>query len=131
MLADGLGSVRVEMVNGAVETTTTYEPYGKLLAQTGSSGTTYGFTGEQYDAATGLVYLRARYYNPSLKLFLSRDPFPGYATLSISQNGYAYVHCQHTPIVNEPYRQAARPQKQPPKAAPKPARNGLVTGKRM
>jgi RHS repeat-associated protein len=92
LLADGLGSVRVEMVNGAVETTTTYEPYGKLLSQTGSSGTTYSFTGEQYDAATGLVYLRARYYNPSLKLFLSRDPFPGYATLSISQNGYAYVH---------------------------------------
>ncbi|MCA9993977.1 MAG: hypothetical protein KDE29_23515, partial [Anaerolineales bacterium] len=58
LLADGLGSARVEMVGGVVETTTTYEPYGKLLAQTGSSGTTYGFTGEQEDAATGLVYLR-------------------------------------------------------------------------
>jgi RHS repeat-associated protein len=92
LLTDGLGSTRVEMVGNVVETTTTYEPYGKLLSQTGSSGTTYGYTGEQYDALTGLVYLRAHYYNPSLKLFLSRDPFPGYATLSISQNGYAYVH---------------------------------------
>ncbi|MEZ4645420.1 MAG: RHS repeat-associated core domain-containing protein [Chloroflexota bacterium] len=45
----------------------TYDPYGRLLAQTGSSGTTYGFTGEQEDAATGLMYLRARYYNPALK----------------------------------------------------------------
>jgi RHS repeat-associated protein len=92
MLADGLGSVRVEMVGSTVETTTTYEPYGKVLAQTGETGTVYGYTGEQYDALTNLVYLRARYYNPSLKLFMSRDPFPGYATLSISQNGYVYVH---------------------------------------
>lgn len=92
MLADGLGSVRTEMVGDSIETATTYEPYGKLLAQTGNSGTVYGFTGEQYDAATGLVYLRARYYSPLLKIFLSRDPFPGYDTLSVSQNGYAYVH---------------------------------------
>jgi RHS repeat-associated protein len=80
------------MVGGAVETAVTYEPYGKLLAQTGSSGTVYGFTGEQYDALTGLVYLRARYYNPSLKLFMSRDPFPGTLTISASQHGYNYAH---------------------------------------
>jgi RHS repeat-associated protein len=92
LLTDGLGSTRIEMVGTTIKTATTYEPYGKLLAQTGSSGTTYGYTGEQYDALTSLIYLRARYYNPSLKLFMSRDPFPGYATLSISQNGYAYVH---------------------------------------
>lgn len=92
MLTDGLGSVRTEMVGNTIQTTTTYEPYGRLLAQTGSSGTVYGFTGEQYDALTGLVYLRARYYNPYLNQLQSRDPFPGYAMPSISQNGYAYVH---------------------------------------
>jgi len=87
LLADGLGSTRLEIVGSQVETVTTYEPYGKLLAQTGESGTVYGYTGEQHDA-TGLLYLQASYYNPDLKVFLSRDPFPGYATLSISQNGY-------------------------------------------
>jgi RHS repeat-associated protein len=91
LLADGLGSVRVEMVNGAVETTTTYEPYGKLLAQTGSSGTTYGFTGEQYDAATGLVYLRTRYYNPALQMFMSADPWGGSIWRPATFNGYDYV----------------------------------------
>jgi RHS repeat-associated protein len=100
MLADGLGSVRVEMVGSAIETATTYEPYGKVLAQAGETGTVYSFTGEQYDALTSLVYLRARYYNPSLKLFLSRDPFPGYATLSISQNGYAYVHANPVNLID-------------------------------
>ncbi|MCP4427818.1 MAG: hypothetical protein GY803_25325, partial [Chloroflexi bacterium] len=74
LLADGLGSVRMEMAAGAVETVTTYEPFGNLLARTGTSGTTYGFTGEQH---TGFLYLRARYYNPYLKAFLSRDPHPG------------------------------------------------------
>ena len=80
------------MVGGGVESAATYEPYGNLLARSGPSGTVYGFTGEQHDAATGLVYLRARYYNPNLKLFMSRDPFPGWQTVPASQHGYSYVH---------------------------------------
>ncbi|HIP73234.1 MAG TPA: hypothetical protein EYH05_17775, partial [Anaerolineae bacterium] len=91
LLADGLGSVRTEMAGGSIETVTTYEPYGKLLAQNGTSGTTYAFTGEQYDALTSLVYLRARYYNPNLKVFMSRDPFPGYAHRPSTQHDYVYV----------------------------------------
>ncbi|HSH05118.1 MAG TPA: hypothetical protein VLL52_21565 [Anaerolineae bacterium] len=39
LLTDGLGSVRVEMVGNTIETINTYEPYGDLLHQTGSSGT--------------------------------------------------------------------------------------------
>ncbi|VAW43107.1 hypothetical protein MNBD_CHLOROFLEXI01-4638, partial [hydrothermal vent metagenome] len=92
LLVDGLGSARVEMVGNTIENTTTYEPYGKLLTQTGSSGTTYGYTGEQYDTAASLVYLRARYYNPNLKVFMSRDPFKGSAKLPASQHPYSYVH---------------------------------------
>ncbi len=42
LLTDGLGSARQEMAGSRLETTTTtYEPYGNLLAQTGTSGTTY------------------------------------------------------------------------------------------
>jgi RHS repeat-associated protein len=84
--------VRVEIVGVAVETTTTYEPYGNLLARSGASGTVYGFTGEQHDGATGLVYLRARYYSSGLRGFISADAFVGYATLSISQNPYSYAY---------------------------------------
>ena len=42
------------------------------------------FTGEQRDADSGLCYLRARYYDPSIGRFLSQDPLPG-------GNLYAYV----------------------------------------
>jgi RHS repeat-associated protein len=89
LLPDGLGSVRVEMVGSSVETATTYAPYGSLLARTGSSGTVYGFTGEQYDAATSLLYLRARYHNPALKIFISVDPFPGWQNSPASQHPYS------------------------------------------
>ncbi|MCP4995663.1 MAG: RHS repeat-associated core domain-containing protein, partial [Gammaproteobacteria bacterium] len=91
LLADGLGSVRVERGGAAVETLTTFEPFGTVLAQAGTSDTTYGFAGEQHDAS-GLVYLRARYYNPDLKVFMSRDPFAGWDRVPASQNGYSYSH---------------------------------------
>jgi RHS repeat-associated protein len=96
LLTDGLGSVRQEMAGGAVETVTTYEPYGRVLAQTGqamspSPGTVYGFTGEQHDVATGLLYLRARYYNPGLRVFTARDSYPGSPVSPSTQHGYSYV----------------------------------------
>ena len=34
----------------------------------------YGFAGREYDAESGLYYMRARYYDPSLGRFLSPDP---------------------------------------------------------
>jgi hypothetical protein len=55
LLVDGLGSVRTEMVGTVVDTATTYSPYGEVLKQAGTSGTDYGFTGEQEDSATGGV----------------------------------------------------------------------------
>jgi len=91
LLADGLGSARTELVGNDIQTVTTYEPYGKLLARTGASGTVYGYTGEQYDSATSLVYLRARYYNPNLKVFMSRDPWGGISTQPATQYPYSYV----------------------------------------
>ena len=91
LLADGLGSVRQEMVGGAVAATTTYDPYGKLLAQSGTSGTVYGYTGEQEDAATGLVYLRARYYNPNTNHFLTRDPWRGNMRYPKTLTAYPYM----------------------------------------
>ena len=90
LLADGLGTARVEMVGAIIANATTYEPYGSILMQVGARGTVYGFTGEQEDAATNLLYLRARYYAPHLKIFLSKDPYPGSIGKPATQNGYNY-----------------------------------------
>jgi RHS repeat-associated protein len=47
--------------------------FGSVRSHTGASSE-WTFTGEQNDP-TGLVYLRARYYEPALGRFLNRDPF--------------------------------------------------------
>ncbi|MCP4362653.1 MAG: RHS repeat-associated core domain-containing protein, partial [Chloroflexi bacterium] len=91
LLTDGLGSIRTEMVGNNVDVTITYEPFGNLLERTGNSGTAYGFTGEQHDRATGLLYLRARYYNPGLRLFSDRDAYPGSMTRPSTLHDYSYV----------------------------------------
>ncbi|MCP4363094.1 MAG: hypothetical protein GY796_34265, partial [Chloroflexi bacterium] len=71
-LADGLGTVRSEIANGKVVATTIYDPFGNTLDKQGTSSA-YGYTGEQFDDATGLLYLRARYYNPNLHSFMGKD----------------------------------------------------------
>jgi RHS repeat-associated protein len=68
-----------------------HDTYGEVYGTTGSSQTDFGFTGEQTDPNTGLVYLRNRYYNPTLGVFPSLDPLEGNMANPLSLNRYAYV----------------------------------------
>ncbi|WP_285945622.1 RHS repeat-associated core domain-containing protein, partial [Thomasclavelia cocleata] len=54
-----------------------YDAYGSLLKQTGTTENDYLYTGEQYNALTGLYYLRARYMNPETGTFTSMDTYAG------------------------------------------------------
>ncbi len=86
---DGLGSTRAITDNvGLVTDRYTYDAFGGLLNQTGTFGNSFQFAGEQRDSATGLDYLRARYYDPSLGRFISKDAFPGYLDDPMSQHDY-------------------------------------------
>ncbi len=69
-----------------------YGPSGETLAAEGERPSTLRYTGEQTDTDTGLVYLRARWYDPSTGRFTTRDPFPGLATLPQTLNPYVYVN---------------------------------------
>ncbi len=51
----------------------------------------YGFSGEIQDS-TGMVYLRARHYDPGIGLFTSRDTWVGDANLPMSYNRWAYTN---------------------------------------
>jgi RHS repeat-associated protein len=91
-LGDALGSVRQLADHTGVATLSrNYEPYGDILNSAGSATTSYGFTGEWTDA-TGLVYLRARYYEPGTGRFISRDVWMGNSNQPMSYNAWLYVH---------------------------------------
>jgi RHS repeat-associated protein len=66
-----------------------YDAFGSVRTHTGAS-TEWSYTGEQNDP-TGVEYLRARYYDPTIGRFLSRDLFAGLVQVPQSLNRYAYV----------------------------------------
>ena len=70
---DALGSpVATTSSPKAVLQRSEYEPYGYQLTPALTDGP--GYTGHVVDAATGLVYMQQRYYDPLCGCFLSVDP---------------------------------------------------------
>jgi len=73
-LSDGLGSTTdLRDGDGDAIADYTYDVFGAIRAQSGSSPNEFTFTGEQVDG-TGLQYLRARYYDPAVGRFITQDP---------------------------------------------------------
>jgi RHS repeat-associated protein len=70
-LADLLGSIigSFDSSTGAL-TKFSYQPYGSSSA----AATPFGFTGQRFDAESGLYYYRARHYSTALGRFLQPDP---------------------------------------------------------
>ncbi len=80
---DGLGStVNLTDSSGNVQVTYSYDAFGAIRSQSGSSGNYWLFAGEQRDSESGYDYLRARYYDSAAGRFVSDDPFGG---------GYGYA----------------------------------------
>jgi RHS repeat-associated protein len=88
---DGLGSVR-QLVDttGQIETNYAYDPFG--VPQVGGDVyNPYQFTGEAWDAEVGLLYLRARYYQPEVGRFITKDPWAGDVWRPGTLNRYVYA----------------------------------------
>ncbi len=56
-----------------------------------SYGNPFLFTAQRYDASTGLMYYKNRYYSTYLGRFMSRDPIGIWGDPMELGNGYAYV----------------------------------------
>jgi RHS repeat-associated protein len=96
---DGNSSIRqLTDLAGSVTDTYTYDAFGNILASSGVTTNNYLYTGEQFDPNSGSYYLRARYYNPQVGRFLSRDPFAGIGADSQSMPNYSYAN--NNPISN-------------------------------
>jgi RHS repeat-associated protein len=84
---DQQGSTRLLTSSaGAKEATYTYSPYGELTGSTGTATTSLGFDGQYTSSDTGLIYLRARVYDPKTAQFLSVDPLA-----SLTREPYVYA----------------------------------------
>ena len=89
---DGSGSVRfLTDTSGAVTDTYNYDAFGSLVASTGSTPNEYLFVGEQFDANIGFYYLRARYMNPAIGRFITRDTHEGVIFEPATLHKYLYV----------------------------------------
>jgi RHS repeat-associated protein len=88
---DRLGSVR-QLVDptGQLLLAQSFDPFGNVLEQAGAGQSIFGYTGEQVDPS-GLVYLRARYYDPAVGRFLSADSIVPDPLRSVGWNRYAYT----------------------------------------
>jgi RHS repeat-associated protein len=77
--------------SGATNYTRTFSPFGETIGEKGIRSSVYGYTGQQEDVSTGLIYLRARYYSAELKAFTAYDVWPGDSKRPLSLNHYAYT----------------------------------------
>ena len=67
-----------------------YSPYG-VASATGTARTPLQFTGQYTDTESGLVYLRARFYDPAAGLFLTVDP-------DVGTTGTPYAYTRGNPL---------------------------------
>jgi RHS repeat-associated protein len=80
MLTDGSTGAKVQRY--------LYTPYGEeWVKETTSADTDRRFTGQEWDKETGMYYMNARYYDPSLAVFITPDPAMS------GSNHYAYASC--------------------------------------
>jgi RHS repeat-associated protein len=79
-----------------VQTTYTYEPFGKTTTSGAGTTNSFGFTGREADG-TGLHYYRARYYDARLQRFIGEDPLGFHAG---DVNLHAYVFNSPTELVD-------------------------------
>ena len=69
-----------------------YDGYGNLVGSSGSTSNNYLYTGEQFDPDASQYYLRARYYDPRVGRFTSRDGYRGEMEDPYSTHPYLYTH---------------------------------------
>lgn len=86
-LTDHLGTTSaLTDSSGSVVETLAYDSFGN---NGGSTRTRYTYTGRERDPDTGLLYYRARFYDPQLGRFISEDPI-GFAGGDVNLYGYVW-----------------------------------------
>ncbi len=88
---DGGKSVRAEVNgSGVVTASFRYRAYGAIAVSNGASVPSYlGYAGQLQDPSR-LLYMRARWYDPAVGRFTTRDPAAGSADVPATLNAFNY-----------------------------------------
>ena len=91
-LYDGRGSVS-DVINSSssVAATYTYDPFGNVTSGAPDFESFYGYNAEETNPATGLQYLRARYYDTEKGRFGVLDTYIGRIKSPLTLNRYSYT----------------------------------------
>jgi RHS repeat-associated protein len=94
LLGDQLGSITVSISStGGTPVVQRYLPYGAPRSTTGGTAVTdRGWIGQTKDTSTGLQYLNARYYDPTIGRFTAVDPVVGLGAGSLDRYGYSLAN---------------------------------------
>ena len=94
---DGSGNVSVLSNEKGVQIAGyEYEAFGNVYSEKGVKGITeYGFSTKEKDS-TGLIYFGARYYNPQIGRWITKDPMG----MIDGANVYNYVHSNPVNLVD-------------------------------
>jgi RHS repeat-associated protein len=110
---DGVGSVRQLLDStGQLATNYAYDPFGVPLVG-GEVYNPYQYTGEAWDPEVELLYLRARYYQPEVGRFVTKDPWLGDVWRPETLNRYQYVTNNPISRVDPTGRQEIEPTPEP------------------
>jgi RHS repeat-associated protein len=68
-----------------------YDAFGSMYSGIAAPYNTASYTGHHFDNMTGLMDMKARWYDPTSARFLTEDTWAGSLTQPYTQNRYAYV----------------------------------------
>ena len=68
-----------------------YDAYGNQSDITAADTNPFRYSGEYFDSETGLIYLRARYYDSAIGRFISEDP--------VRDGTNWFVYCANNPVI--------------------------------
>jgi RHS repeat-associated protein len=98
---DGLGSVvNLTDSSGNVKLTYGYDAFGEITKEEGAVGwkkNRYTFTGKPYDPTAGMYYFGARWYEPEVGRWITKDMYQ--ANVFDQVNIHKYVYVSNNPIV--------------------------------
>jgi RHS repeat-associated protein len=83
-------------MNAGIIDNNRFAPYGEPLSPVAKNSrltnSPWGYTGESHDIEAGLVYLRARYYEPGTGRFIQQDSYPYFGEIEepLTRNLYLY-----------------------------------------